>query len=83
VEYACFGKQCGGSSFHRIDLRVAEACGPWSTDTAANGNLRSIADVLAGLPSNSSGAVIVQGDLQRDYYQNSFDWWAPSVSRRS
>ncbi len=50
--------------------------GPWSGDTALGGNLRALADFLAGYPSNSSGAVIVLGDLQRDYYQNSMDYWA-------
>jgi hypothetical protein len=55
--------------------------GPWAADTAVNGNLRSLADFLAGFPSNSSGAVIVRGELQRDYYQNSFDWWAHDTVR--
>ena len=55
--------------------------GPWSADAALSGNLRSVADFLAGYPSNSSGAVIVLGDLQRDYYQNSFDWWAHDTVR--
>jgi len=55
--------------------------GPWSADTAIGGNLRSLADFLAGYPSNSSGAVIVVGALQRDYYQNSFDWWAHDTLR--
>ena len=50
--------------------------GPWSADAALGGNLRSLADFLAGYPSNSSGAVIVRGQLQRLYYQNSFDYWA-------
>jgi hypothetical protein len=48
-----------------------------------NSNQKSIADFLAGYPSNSSGAVIVQGALQRDYYQNSFDWWAHDTVRVS
>lgn len=55
--------------------------GPWSADTTLSGNLRSIADFLAGYPSNSSGAVIVVGALQRDYYQNSFDWWVHDTVR--
>ena len=55
--------------------------GPWSADTALSGNLRSVADFLAGYPSNSSGAVIVVGALQRDYYQNSFDWWVHDTVR--
>ena len=55
--------------------------GPWSADTTLSGNLRSVADFLAGYPTNSSGAVIVQGELQRDYYQNSFDWWVHDTVR--
>ena len=55
--------------------------GPWSADATLNGNLKSMADFLAGYPTNSSGAVIVQGELQRDYYQNSFDWWAHDTLR--
>ena len=57
--------------------------GPWSGDAALSTNLKSVADFLAGYPSNSSGAVIVQGALQRDYYQNSFDWWAHDTLRVS
>jgi hypothetical protein len=57
--------------------------GPWASDTTLSGNLRSVADFLAGYPSNSSGAVIVVGALQRDYYQNSFDWWAHDTVRVS
>ncbi len=49
--------------------------GPWSADPSLNGNLRALSDFLAGYPSNSSGAVIVLGQLQRLYYQNSFDYW--------
>jgi len=55
--------------------------GPWASDTSVSSSLRSMADFLAGLPSNSSGAVIVLGALQRDYYQNSFDWWAHDTVR--
>ena len=50
--------------------------GPWSTDTTLSGNLRSLADFLAGTPSNSNGATIARGQLQRLYLQNSFDFWA-------
>src|SRR5215472_17098737 len=55
--------------------------GPWASDASLSNNLRAMADFLAGYPSNSSGAVIVLGDLQRDYYQNSFDWWAHDTFR--
>lgn len=50
--------------------------GPWAADSALSGNLKSLADFLAGTPSNSNGAIIVRGQLQRDYYQNSTDFWA-------
>ncbi len=50
------------------------ARGPWSASTAS-GNLKSMADFLAGYTSNASGAIIVRGQLQRDYVQNSFDSW--------
>lgn len=50
------------------------ARGPWSS-SMASGNLKSMADFLAGYTSNASGAIIVRGQLQRDYIQNSFDFW--------
>jgi len=50
------------------------ARGPWSSSTAS-GNLKSMADFLAGYTSNARGAIIVRGQLQRDYIQNSFDFW--------
>jgi hypothetical protein len=50
--------------------------GPWASDSTVSGNLRALSDFLAGYPSNSSGAVIVLGQLQRLYLQNSFDYWA-------
>jgi hypothetical protein len=50
--------------------------GPWATDTTLSNNLRSVADFLAGYPSNSNGATIARGQLQRLYYQNSTDFWA-------
>jgi hypothetical protein len=34
-----------------------------------------MADFLVGYTSNASGAIIVRGQLQRDYVQNSFDSW--------
>ena len=55
--------------------------GPWSTDTTLTGNLRSLSDFLAGYPSNSNGATIAQGQLQRVYYQDSFDLWAGDTFR--
>ncbi len=55
--------------------------GPWSSDTSLTGNLRSLSDFLAGYPSNSNGATIAQGPLQRLYYQNSFDLWAGDTWR--
>jgi hypothetical protein len=55
--------------------------GPWSADTTLSGNLRSLADFLAGDPSNSNGATIAQGPLERTYRQNSFDLWAGDTYR--
>ena len=51
------------------------ARGPWATDSSLNGNQRALADFLAGYTSSNNGAQIVRGQLQRDYYQNSLDWW--------
>jgi len=57
--------------------------GPWSSDSTATTptNLKALSDFLAGEPSNSNGATIVQGPLQRLYYQNSFDLWAGDTFR--
>jgi len=55
--------------------------GPWSTDPTVTGDLRNLADFLAGYPSNSNGATIAQGPLQRLYLQNSFDLWAGDTFR--
>jgi hypothetical protein len=55
--------------------------GPWATDTSLSGDLRSLSDFLAGYPSNSNGATIAQGPLQRLYYQDSFDLWAGDTFR--
>lgn len=52
------------------------ARGPWATDASLSTNQRAMADFLAGFTSNANGAQITRGQLQRDYYQNSFDWWA-------
>jgi hypothetical protein len=49
--------------------------GPWRADATLSTAQRAMADFLAGFTSNASGAIIVRGQLQRDYYQNSFDWW--------
>ncbi|MBI4906299.1 MAG: carboxypeptidase regulatory-like domain-containing protein [Acidobacteria bacterium] len=50
--------------------------GPWATAADVSAPLRALSDFLAMLPSNSTGASIVRGQLQRDYRQSSFDWWA-------
>ncbi len=55
--------------------------GPWSTDTTLSSNLRNLSHFLAGYPSNSNGATIAQGPLQRLYFQNSFDLWAGDTFR--
>lgn len=49
--------------------------GPWSTDSSVSSALRSLADYLAGEPSNSSGATIVRGIPERSYLVNSWDLW--------
>jgi hypothetical protein len=49
--------------------------GPWASDPAVSAPLRSLADYMAGYITNSNGAQIVRGELQRDYWQNTFDWW--------
>lgn len=55
--------------------------GPWSTDPTVKGDLGNLADFLAGYPSNSNGATIAQGPLERVYRQNSFDLWAGDTYR--
>ena len=58
--------------------------GPWATNPAYSSQQRALADFLAGYVTNSSGATIVRpapgvsvtgSFLQRDYTQNSFDWF--------
>jgi hypothetical protein len=49
--------------------------GPWATDFSVSNNVRALSDFLAGLPTNSNGATIARGQLQRLYLQNSFDYW--------
>ncbi len=49
--------------------------GPWATDPSVSLPLRSLADFLAGLPTNNNGATIVRGELQRVYVQTLGDWW--------
>jgi len=55
--------------------------GPWSSDSTVTGDLRTLSDFLAGYPSNSNGATIAQGPLQRLYLQNSYDLWAGDTFR--
>ncbi|HWE49321.1 MAG TPA: carboxypeptidase regulatory-like domain-containing protein [Bryobacteraceae bacterium] len=50
--------------------------GPWSADSTVSSALKSLADFLAGEPSNSSGATIVRGNPEKIYLVNSFDAWA-------
>ena len=50
--------------------------GPWAADAAVSAPLRSLADFMAGFLTNNNGGTIVRGQLQRDYRQNTFDWWA-------
>ena len=49
--------------------------GPWASDASVSGPLRSLADFMAGYVTANNGATIVNGQLQRDYRQNTFDWW--------
>lgn len=49
--------------------------GPWASDPTVSAPLRSLSDFLAGYLTGNSGATIVRGQLQRDYRQNTFDWW--------
>jgi len=49
--------------------------GPWAADATVSAPLRSLADFMAGYLTNNNGATIVRGQLQRDYRQNTFDWW--------
>lgn len=49
--------------------------GPWASDTTLNASEKALADFLAGYVTSNAGAKIVRGQLQRDYWQNSFDWW--------
>ncbi len=50
--------------------------GPWAQDATVSAPIRSLADFMAGYLTNNNGATIVRGQLQRDYRQNTFDWWA-------
>lgn len=49
--------------------------GPWATDATVSPSLRSLSDFLAGYVTNSNGATIVRGQLQRYYTQNGVDGW--------
>ena len=49
--------------------------GPWASDATASGNLKALADFLAGMPSNASGAIINRGEPEPTYQVNSGDWW--------
>ena len=49
--------------------------GPWASDPAVSAPLRALADFLSGFVTNANGAQIARGQLQRDYWQNSWDWW--------
>jgi hypothetical protein len=49
--------------------------GPWATDPTVSAPLRSLADFMAGYLTINNGATLVRGQLQRDYRQNTFDWW--------
>ena len=50
--------------------------GPWAADATVSAPLKSLSDFMAGYLTNNNGATLVRGQLQRDYRQNTFDWWA-------
>ncbi len=52
--------------------------GPWAGDPTVSDNLKSLSDYLAGYVSSST---IVRGDLQRNYYMNSFNIFAQDTWR--
>ncbi len=49
--------------------------GPWAADASVSPSLRSLSDFMAGYLTNTNGATIVRGQLQRDYRQNGVDGW--------
>jgi len=51
------------------------SAGPWANDTSFSSTQRSLADFIAGY-IKAGTASIATGDPQRDYYVNSFEWWA-------
>ena len=51
------------------------SAGPWRADAAVTPQERSMGDFLAMLTTANNGANITRGQLQRDYRQNSLDWW--------
>jgi len=51
------------------------SAGPWANDTSFSSQQRSLADFIAGY-IKAGTASIATGDPQRDYYVNSFEWWA-------
>ena len=69
VDVAYFSNSRGSFSFDG-------SRGPWASDSTVPSALKSLADFLAGEPSNSSGATIVRGDPERSYLVNSYDGWA-------
>ena len=49
--------------------------GPWASDPTASSDLKSLADFLAGMPTNASGATIERGLPEPIYQINSGDGW--------
>jgi hypothetical protein len=49
--------------------------GPWASDATASSDLKAMADFLAGMPTNASGATIERGLPEPIYQINSGDWW--------
>ena len=46
--------------------------GPWANDPLVDDNVKSLSDYLAGFVQSAS---ITQGDLQRNYYANDYNWF--------
>jgi len=51
------------------------SAGPWAKDTSFSALQRSLADFIGGYLA-AGNASIATGDPRRDYYVNSFEWWA-------
>lgn len=62
-------------SNQRGSFRFDGTAGPWAGDASFTAAERALADFLGGYVSSNNGATIVRGNTQRDYRQNSFDFF--------